>query len=94
MQESNVSPQPVVHWPLSVRLGLSGLFFLDTVLHMYKHFLRFEWVPLLCTGLGWLLYLPRQKGETFVAYLKQPRGFAFLALFIAAMVWFGIIATH
>jgi hypothetical protein len=87
MHGSDVSSPPA--FPLWARIGLACLMFVDAALSMWKHFLRFEWVPWLCMGLYCLLNSPRQRGETFVAYSKKPLGIASIALLIAALVGFG-----
>jgi len=88
MQGSNVSYHPVLSLPRWLRIGLSCLFFVDAVLNMWKHLLLFEWVAWLSLGLYWLLYVPKQTGETLVEYLKKPRGFASLILLVAALIGF------
>lgn len=88
VQDSNVSPHPVIIWPLWLRIGASSLFFVDAILNMWKGFLQFQWVPWLCIGLYCLLYAPRQRGERFSAYLRRPLGIASVALLIGALIGF------
>ena len=89
MEQSTISPQS---WLLTFwfRIGLACLMFLDAVLMMPRHFLRFDWVPWLCMGLSLLLYAPMQRGTTEAAYLKKPRSIAVLALVAAGIVGFGL----
>ena len=73
---------------LRARIGMSCLFFLDAVLMMRKHFLRFEWAPWLSFGLYWLTYLQRQPGERWRAYLSKPQAVATIALLSISLGWF------
>ncbi len=85
MQESDVSTRPVSSLPFWMRIGMACLMFTVAVVSMWDGLLRFEWVYFFCFGLFWVMYLPRQKGETFRAYIKKPRAVATLALSIAIM---------
>ena len=68
---------------------MACLFFLTAGLDMWKHFPQFGWVAYLCFGLYWLLFLPRQVGEPFRTYLRNPRAIAMVGLLIASLVGFG-----
>ncbi len=71
------------------RVVMTCLLFSCTVLSMWKGFLRFEWVFFFCFGLYYMMYLPKQKGEAFAAYLKRPRTVASVALLVAAVAGAG-----
>jgi hypothetical protein len=45
--------------------------------------------PYLCFGLYYLFYVPRQKGETFVAYCAKSRTIISVVLLVAALAGFG-----
>ena len=89
MQGSNVSSKTVFFLPLWVRIGMASLMFALTVLLMWKHFLRFEWVPWLCFGFYYVTYVPRQKAEALGAYFTKPRSIAQMVLLFSALAGFG-----
>lgn len=74
--------------PLWARIGMACLFFLDAALMMSKHFLRLKWVPWLSFGVYWLIYLQRQPGEPWGAFLSKPRAVATTLLLLISIVWF------
>lgn len=85
MQVSDASSKPTF-LPFWMRVVMTCLMFAVTAVSMWKGFRRFEWVSFLCFGLYYMFYLPRQKGEGFVAYVRKPRAVASLALLVAVVV--------
>ena len=65
-----------------------ALMLLVAALSIYKHFARLEWVPWLCFGLFWFLFVPRQQGEPFAKYFSKPRAIASGILVTTAMAGF------
>jgi hypothetical protein len=63
--------------------------FLDAALHARKAFFQFEWVSWFCFGIYWLIYFPRQEGESLRAFFKKPQAIASAAFLTAAVVGFG-----
>jgi hypothetical protein len=88
MQRSSVSPQSDFFLRPWVRMGMAALMFLCGVMAVRKGLLHFDWVPWFCLGLFYLYGVPRQKGESWGAYLKRPRAIASSALLAAAVVGF------
>jgi hypothetical protein len=88
MQGSTVPSKTVFVLPLWMRIGMTSLFFALTVLLMWKHFLRFEWVPWLCLGMYYLTYVPR-PGEGIRTYFTSPRSIASIVLLLSAIAGFG-----
>jgi hypothetical protein len=88
MQGMNGSANTVFapHW---MRIGVASLMFALTVLLMWKHFQRFDWIPWPCMGLYYLTYVPRQKGEAFWPYFAKPRSFLTMVLLFTALAGFG-----
>ena len=89
MRGSTVSSETAFFLPLWARIGIASLMFAVTVLSIWQHFLRFEWVGWFCFGLYYLTYVPRQKGETLGAYFKKPRSITQVALLFATFAGFG-----
>ena len=91
MQAQTNLPRPryLAPIPLWGRVGMACLMFLVAVVHMSKHSLRFEWIPWLCFGLYWLVYIPKPAGETFGTYSKKPRAIAMALLIIVVVVGSG-----
>ena len=86
---ANASAEPVFVLPFWMRIGTACLMFMVTLLSMWRGFLRFEWVPYLCFGLYYLIYVPKQRAEAAAAYLKKSRTMAAGALMVAALAGFG-----
>jgi hypothetical protein len=89
MQGSDSSSKLVSFLPFWMRIGMASLMFVIVVLSMWTRLPWFEWAPWLCFGLYYLLYVPRQKGAAFAAYVKEPRAIASLALLVAAIAGIG-----
>jgi hypothetical protein len=89
VQGSNVSSETGTFLPLWVRIGMAALIFAVTVVSMWQHFLRLEWVGYLCFGLYYLTYVPRQKGEALGVYFTRPRSITTMALLFLALAGFG-----
>lgn len=87
VQESTLSAPPVF-LPLWVRIGLACLMFAVSLLNMWKGS-WFQGAPYLCFGLHYLLYVPKQKAETFVAYCTKSRTIMSAVLLVAALAGFG-----
>jgi hypothetical protein len=89
MQVSDDSSKPIFILPRWARVGMAFFMFAVTAVSMWKGFFRLDWAPFFCLGLYYLVYVPRQKGEVFAAYIKKPRSIASLGLLCAAIATAG-----
>jgi len=83
MQESSAPVSPSFFLPLWARIALACFMFAVSAVDMWVGFFRYEWVGILCMGLYFLIFVPRQKGEALRAYLSKPRSLVSFVLLVA-----------
>ena len=75
------------------RAGLAFVFFADAVLSLLADGVhQFEWLPMTCFGLFWLVFsdrVKREKGEPFLAFLAKPQSIFAYTLLIVGIVGLG-----
>jgi len=75
------------------RAGLAFVFFADAILSLWAGGVhRFEWLPMTCFGLFWLIFsdrVKREKGEPFLAFLRKPQSIFAYTLLIVGIVGLG-----
>jgi len=82
--------------PRWMRISLVGLLFLSAIANMRKGV--FEWAPVLCLGLMFLLGVDRRQGESMTSYFRNPRVIGTILFGLCAML--GVVyniytlATH
>ena len=68
-----------------LRISLTALLFLSAAANLRRGV--FEWGPLVCLGLMFLLAVDRKQGESLRSYLQNPR--AILSLLLATCAILG-----
>ncbi len=89
IEQQMSSERPVQFVPLWARIAVGSICLLAAVLQMWRHFLGFEWLPMLAFGFYWLIYLQRQVGESWGTFLTKPRGAATAVLLLISLAGFG-----
>jgi hypothetical protein len=70
-----------------MRYLVGSIMLLDASLHMWKHFQRLAWVPWLCFGLYWFIFVSRRPDEAPFIYMKRPRVIFSISLLLTSLCW-------